>query len=338
MSYPTTRNESFMSFEQGPTTEVIVRAPNTASRSSNGETSGRDGAHSLARALGWFSIGLGLTEVLMPRKLGRVVGVGEDHSALFPLLGLREIASGVGVLAAKDPTLGVRARVAGDMLDLALLGTALTLPDNERGRVAAATAAVVGVTALDILCAAQLPAEGSGQPRRRRQVTAKATAGRFRASVAINRPVAELYAYWRDIGNLPRVMQHLESVREIGERRSHWVAKGPAGATLEWDAEVTHTSNQSIAWRSLPDSDVPTEGTVTFKPLQAGRGTIVTVDVDYQARGPIAGRIASLVGKTFEQHLQNDLRRWKQLIETGEIATTEGQPSGKRSLISRHLP
>jgi uncharacterized membrane protein len=331
MSYPT-REQSIPSFQPDVTTGVMVRRPETDLRPRNGDGSGQDGAHSLARALGWFSIGLGLTEVLLPRKLGRAIGVGEEHATLLPLMGLREIAAGIGVLAAADPTTGVRARVAGDVLDLALLGTALASPDNERGRVAAATAAVIGVTALDVFCAAQLPAQSrSAQP------TGKP--GHSRTSLAINRPADQLYTYWRNLGNLPRVMQHLASVHDTGDRRSHWVAKGPAGVTVEWDAETTEeTPNQRLAWRSLPGSDVPTDGYVEFKPMPAGRGTLVTLDIDYRATGPAAKLIAKLFGAALRTQLENDLRRWKQLMETGEVATTEGQPSGKRSLISRHLP
>jgi uncharacterized membrane protein len=327
MSYPT-REQSFLSFEHDTSTGVMVR-PQADARPRNRNTSGQDGAGSLARALGWFSIGLGLTEVLIPRKLGRAIGVGDEHATLLPLLGLREIASGIGVLAADDPGPGIRARVAGDVVDLALLGTALASPDNERGRVAAATAAVVGVTALDVLCAVQTATQTSSATNR---------PGRARASLAVNLPADQLYSHLRNFGNLARVMQHLD-VRETTERRSHWIARGPAGLTLEWDAEITQESqNQRIAWRSLPNSDVPTKGSVELTPVSGGRGTIVTLEVEYRASGPVAKTVSKLFGAAFQQELENDLRRWKQLMETGEVATTEGQPSGRRSLISRHLP
>jgi uncharacterized membrane protein len=128
-------------------------------------------------------------------------------------------------------------------------------------------------------------------------------------------------------------------VRELGNRRSHWVAKGPGDITVEWDAEITQeTPNQRIAWRSLPESEVPTQGFVEFKPMPGGRGTLVTLDMQYQASGPTARTLAKLFGAALQHEIEQDLRRWKQLMETGEVATTEGQPSGKRSLISRHLP
>ena len=113
-------------------------------------------AEKLATGLGWFSIALGLAEVLAPRQLGELIGVGDDHDALMPGLGLREIASGVGILMQPRPAGWVWSRVAGDAMDLALLGAALMSPDTQKSRVLAATAAVVGVTALDVVCAQML--------------------------------------------------------------------------------------------------------------------------------------------------------------------------------------
>jgi hypothetical protein len=117
---------------------------------------GHPKTEALAKGLGWFSIGLGLVEVCASRTLARVIGLGEHHPALLPLLGLREIATGVGILATRRPTGWMWARVAGDAVDLTLLGTALAADDSETERVAAATAAVAGVTAADVFCAWQL--------------------------------------------------------------------------------------------------------------------------------------------------------------------------------------
>jgi uncharacterized membrane protein len=264
----------------------------------------------------------------MPRKLSRAIGVDDDSSGVLPLLGLREIASGLGVLAADNPSTGVRARVAGDVLDLALLGTALAVPSRERTRLAAATLAVAGVTALDVVCAAKL--------------TSSRTSKRpthLRTSVAINRPAEQLYAVWRNLPSIPSVMRHIAVVQETGDGRSRWIATGPADLKLEWTAEITQDlPNQRLGWRSLPDADVQTEASVEFKPMPAGRGTIVTLDIGYEPRGVSSAVISKLFGKAIEQQIENDLRRWKQLMETGEVATTEGQPHGKRSAISRHLP
>lgn len=156
-------------------------------------------------------------------------------------------------------------------------------------------------------------------------------------SVTINRPPAELYSYWRNFENLPRFMKHLESVSVTGEGRSHWVAKGPGGTSVEWDAEVyNEKENELIAWRSLEGSQVDNAGSVHFDPAPSGRGTVVRVVLKYN---PPAGKLGALVAKLFgespEQQIDEDLRRFKQLIETGETATTEGQPSGRSASAGR---
>jgi uncharacterized membrane protein len=291
-----------------------------------------NGSARLANALGWFSIGLGLSEVLMPRRLGRAIGVGE-HPAVLPLLGARELASGIAILASRDPAFAVRSRVLGDVIDLAFLGSALVNPRAQQTRVVAATAAVLGVTALDVLCSAQL---GS----RHDTAHARAGAGTVTKSVAINRPPEVLYGYWRELANLSRILHFVESVRETDSRRSHWIAKGPGDTRIEWDAEITReTPNELLAWQSLTEGVPRNQGRVEFKPLPAGRGTRVTLHLEYQLpRSARTTGLASMLGRAPEPLIASDLRRWKQLMETGEIATTEGQPAGKRSMLSRHLP
>ena len=149
-------------------------------------------------------------------------------------------------------------------------------------------------------------------------------------SVTINRPADELYRFWRNFENLPRFMKHLESVRNTGDRTSHWVARAPAGTTVEWDAELTQDQpNQLIAWRSLPNADVDNAGTVRFEPAGSGRGTVVRVVLDYN---PPAGALGAAVAKLFaeepSQQIEGDLRRFRNIMEAGEIPTTEGQPRG----------
>ena len=150
-------------------------------------------------------------------------------------------------------------------------------------------------------------------------------------SVTVNRPPEEVYRFWRDFQNLPRFMNHLESVSDLGGGRSHWVAKAPAGKTVEWDAEVyNEKENELIAWRSLEGADVDNAGSVRFEPAPEGRGTIVRVTLKYD---PPAGKLGSLVAKLWgeepSQQIEEDLRRFKQVMEAGEIPTTEGQPSGR---------
>jgi uncharacterized membrane protein len=156
---------------------------------------------------------------------------------------------------------------------------------------------------------------------------------RVRQSVTINRSTRELYDYWRDFENLPRIMRHLSEVRILDSRRSHWVVAGPLDTPLEWDAEITEeTSGNWISWRSLPDSRIPNEGWVAFSPAPAGQGSEVHVHLAYRPPlGRIGAAFAKLLGKEPSQQIREDLRRFQQQMETGEVATTRGQPSGRRS-------
>ena len=150
-------------------------------------------------------------------------------------------------------------------------------------------------------------------------------------SVTIDKPVEELYTYWRNLENLPEVMSHLEEVTMIGDRRSHWVAKGPAGLNVEWDAETTaEEENERLAWRSLPDADVQNEGEVRFSKAPGDRGTEITVSLTYHPPGGALGSaVAKLFGREPYQQIGEDLSRFKQRQETGEVATVKGQPSGR---------
>ena len=152
-------------------------------------------------------------------------------------------------------------------------------------------------------------------------------------TVIINRQPAELYRFWRNFENLPRIMNHLESVKITGVdgKRSHWVAKAPAGTSVEWDAEIfNEKENEMIAWRSLEGADVDNVGSVHFTPATGGRGTELKVSMKYDPPGGVVGAaIAKLFGENPEQQLQEDLRRFKQVMETGETPTTAGQSSGR---------
>jgi uncharacterized membrane protein len=152
------------------------------------------------------------------------------------------------------------------------------------------------------------------------------------AATTINRSPEELYRFWRVFENLPRFMKHLESVTRMDDRRSHWVARAPGGKTVEWDAEITdERENQLIAWRSQEGSQVDNVGSVRFDRAPGGRGTIVRVSLQYNPPGGIVGAtLAKLFGEEPQQQISEDLRRFKQMMEAGEVPTTEGQPSGRR--------
>lgn len=142
-------------------------------------------------------------------------------------------------------------------------------------------------------------------------------------SVTINRPLPELYAYWRDFANLATFMENVVRIDAIDARRSHWVVKAPGGKTVEWDAVVTdEAENNYIAWESDPGADVPNSGRIDFKDAGA-RGTVVSALISYD---PPVGVIGKIVAKLFQREpaiqARRDLRRFKQLMETGEIATS----------------
>ncbi len=151
-------------------------------------------------------------------------------------------------------------------------------------------------------------------------------------SLLVDKPVGELYAFWRDFEKLPTIMSHLESVQVLDARRSHWVARAPkfAGGSVGWDAEIVEErTNERIAWRSLPGSDVDNHGSVEFTRAPGDRGTAVRVEMEY---APPAGRIGNLFAKLFgenpESQIREDLRRFKRVMEIGESITIEGQSRG----------
>ncbi len=266
----------------------------------------------VAQGLGWFSIGLGLAEVAAPGLLAALMGT-KKRPFLMTLFGVREITAGAGLLTSQDPAPWLWSRVVGDMMDLSALGVALLAQRKTRLRTLAATAAVAGVTALDLVCAQK----ASARPLR------------IQKAISINRSPEEAYRFWHQFEQYPRFMKRVSSVQPQGERRLHWVAQGPEGKPLEWDAEIVEDRpNELIQWRSADSSWLCHWGNVRFERAPGGRGTVVRVEMSWEPAGMLAAAAAGLLGKAPALQLQEDLRRMKQLIETGEIPTTTGQPSG----------
>lgn len=153
-------------------------------------------------------------------------------------------------------------------------------------------------------------------------------------AIRLELPVDEVYAYWRRLENLPRFMTHLESVTDLGNGRSHWVAQGP-GMPVEWDAEIINDdTNELIGWRTLEGSDVVSAGSVRFKPTGSGE-TMVHVHLQYEPpAGKIGATLAWVFGYDPAQTISEDMRRFKALMETGEVPTIEGQPRGRQSILN----
>ena len=282
-------------------------------------------AHQIALSLGVFSIGLGMAELFAPRAIARLAGINESpHTAsIIRAFGAREIGAGVAVLTQPGRAMPLWSRAAGDALDLAYLGAALQDERADQRRTAAATAAVLGVTMLDVLCAQRL---GRGGERGDASPDERQRNVHVQRSVTVNRPVEQVFAFWRRLENLPRFMHHLHSVQTLDATRSHWQAKGPAGVPFAWDAEIVEERDQeSIAWRSLPGSRLENRGTVRFQPAPGARGTEVHVELEYRPPAGTFGRtVGWLFGRNPEQQLREDLRRFKQLLETGEIPLSDG--------------
>ena len=290
-----------------------------------------DAKSALARGLGWFSVGLGVAQILAPRGLARTIGLrgGGTHGVVMRIMGLREVAQGLGILARPRPAGWLWSRVAGDVVDLVLLAIA---DSRRRPRVGAAMAAVAGVTVPDVLESLRLSRDGEPTPEDERGV-------RVKASTTVRRTRQEVYEHWRNFESFPQFMAHVESVEELGEGRSRWRVKSPTG-TVEWEAEIAaDVPGETISWRSMPDADVENSGAVRFVDAPLGRGTEVHVDLRYDhLAGGLAAIVAKVVGEDPEQQVKDDLRRFKQLLETGEIVVSDGSPEGqsaRRQLLQK---
>jgi len=160
-------------------------------------------------------------------------------------------------------------------------------------------------------------------------------------SITVNRPRDELFRLWRNTENLPRFMEHLKSVRIISEegKQSHWVAKAPLGREIEWDSVITdEIENEYLAWHSLPGSAVESIGSVRFSDAPGGRGTVVSVSMQYHPpAGSMGAAFAKLFGEEPGQQVRDDLRHFKQIMETGEIPSVEGQTSGRSQDFERSM-
>jgi len=155
---------------------------------------------------------------------------------------------------------------------------------------------------------------------------------RVDAAITINRPREEVYRFWRDLSNVAEFMEHVESVGTFDGNRSHWIARGPGGKSIEWDAEIINEKeNELIAWRSLDGSVVPNAGSVSFADAAGERGTEVRVELQYDPPGGAVGAfVAKLFGEEPSQQIQSDLKRLKARIEAGVVVSTKGQPAGGR--------
>ncbi len=293
-------------------------------------------AAQLGNALGWVSLGLGAAALLRPRVITQMAGLDGSRRATQAVraIGVRELATGAGLLLRPHKPGWLWARVAGDALDLGLLAAAGRRRHGDR--MALASALVAGIATLDLLAAWER--QQLAQNGQRGAAHLPGTI-HLRRALDINRSPEECYRFWRDFANFPSFMQHVEAVRMIDATRSHWTVRAPLGRHVEWTAELSSdVPSQQLGWRTLAGSEIEHAGAVHFVPGIGGRGTRVQVDLSYVAPlGRAGARLAKLFGEEPSQQVAEDLRRFKQLIETGEIPTTVGQPAGRRSALGRAL-
>jgi uncharacterized membrane protein len=164
---------------------------------------------------------------------------------------------------------------------------------------------------------------------RRRGVRAK-RGRRHESTIVICRPANALFDFWRALHNLPKLFDHLVSVVDLGDGRSHWVARGPLGGQVEWDAEIHQQKpGELIAWRSVAGSDLDTAGSIHFRSTPGNQRTIVTLNMKYDPpAGKIGDAIATSLGSSVTDELEEGLRRFRQIAETGEAASVRDQPHG----------
>jgi len=251
----------------------------------------------LAKGLGVFSVGLGLAGLAAPRAIQRLIGIDacDRNNTLLRALGAREVAHGVGIFARPR---SVWTRLIGDVIDVAFVGIALADDDNDRSRLIPALGALLGVGALDALASWRALRGKLGEP--------------IVAAMTINKSPNEVYEYWRDFERLPEFMRYLDTVTVLDERRSRWTAKSPIGQ-LAWDAEITEdVPGRTIAWRST-SKKMPMRGRITFNEAPQGRGTEVIVEM----------QVAPFARLFTRPELIGDLRRFKQVVEVGEIVVSD---------------
>jgi uncharacterized membrane protein len=283
------------------------------------------GRERLPEALALFSLGLGAAEIAVSRQLARFAGLPDNQPALIKAMGMREVAAGAAILAQPLEPRWTWTRVVGDAIDLALMGVAFTSPRAKRDRLTASTIAVLGVTALDVFCA-RLLSRGHYRQVSRRHLS-KMRGNRLQETIAVNCSPELVYQFWRDFTNWTRIMTNIRAIEPSGEKRLRWTANARAnGRNLEWDAElIEDRPNELISWRTIGNGLIENAGSVRISQAPAGHGTMVRIEMLQRP----AWVMRAVFGTDPTFHLRESLRRMKALLETGEIPTTIGQPSGR---------
>jgi uncharacterized membrane protein len=286
----------------------------------------RQRARALAAGLGVVSSALGALDAGAPRTALRLLGVRAvpGGTGTVRLVGLRELACGAGLLSGRAPRGWLVARVVGDVVDLALLArTASTAGVDDKVRYRGALGLLAGVTVVDGVAAW---AVGTG--RGRRTARADRRSEHVTGSVTVLGTPDEVYRAWRDLEQLPRLMAHVRSVETVGAR-SAWTATGPLGVPIRWEAEIVDDRpGELVAWRPRGDGGARTNGSVRFRRAPGDRGTEVHVEMNVDVPGGRLGRRLAHGTGLPRRFVHDELRRFKQVMETGHVVRSEGSPDG----------
>ena len=269
------------------------------------KSNGNDPWERLANGLGWFSIGLGLSELIAPGPMANFIGVRNSGSnrSVLRAYGAREIAAGIAILVQERPSGWLWARVAGDLLDFGSLASSVASSGSSAGRLARSMGAVAGVAALDFYCASHM----DRLPQSRMNQDQQSQRASNAAVITIEGSPDDLYR---------RLHEFMRSRADSGESRIF-----TSGAEISEDP-----GSHTLRWRARPISGITVAGNVRFEPAPANRGTIVFAELESPSNGMVARVAGKLLGIAGSELLQNELRKFKQLVETGEIATSDMAP------------
>jgi uncharacterized membrane protein len=289
-------------------------------------------AQLLANAFGGLSSGIAVWYAAAPRHFLETIGIRPNSRRVLitRLVAAQEGMVGASLLMDGRAGRWLAMRVAGDAVHGVMLALATRAPDNDKQKLRVGWAAWLAITSADIaatIAANNIERTGvsEDQPTGSSESVVAIANGSTHRSVTINREPGEVYAFWRQLDNLPLFMKHLERVDVIDGTRSHWVAKAPLGRTVEWDAEVTEdVPNEQISWSSTGSSQIWNRGTVRFQRAPGKRGTEVHVELEYAPPGgPIGSSVARILGEEPTNQISGDLRRLKQVMETGDVIVSE---------------
>jgi uncharacterized membrane protein len=278
----------------------------------------------LAGFLSKFSLGLGTAQIVAPGLVNHMAGIRDDATTRLwqRVVGARELAAFALIEAERPrPARSLWMRVGGDAKDLTLLALAFRDRRENAPRLMAAVGNVAGIGALDLYSALR----ASSAPKQPADRATEEEPMHVKAAITVRKPRQEVYRFWRDLENLPSFMDHVESV-EGSNGRTHWKVKAPAGAKAEWDAElIEDRPGEIVTWRSVEGSGIQNSGAVRFVDAPRNQGTEVHVEFEYvPPGGKIGEAVAKLFGEEPTQQAKDDLRRFKQVIETGFVVRSEG--------------